>query len=606
MRTVLIGHRGVGKTRLLERMKSYFTQATGGKTYFFDLDQEIEFREGKTVSAIFHERGEVAFRKLEIAVFSQLIQQADSFIISLGAGFNLQAVPEGIYKLWVRRKTDSLGRILLNRPRLNPELSPLDEYLKRLPLREESYRNHSDFEYIMPEGIEIFDAIEEKILKKDFSQLGGILTLLPKHFSNESTLQDMLRNFEVELFELRDDLLTLSQIQLASSLLPNRRILMSIRTAKPADWIQEFIRTGVQWDWATELGPCTGMASIYSIHQIPEAIFGSLDLLKKHIQNLKIPASAHIKLSPMIQNYKQLAVLWDWFSEDMHNRSILPRSQENGGWNWLRLYLKNRQKINFFRIDQGSAMDQPTLFEWMSVSQVVNNFAAVLGHPVYHSRTPIEQASYFAKRGMAVFAIDIQEDDFKNAMPFLEKLGLQAAAVTSPLKRAAFNFSPYRSALGTELGSVNTLVRKNQVWYSHNTDLDGFRYLFAQVTGSQDIVAVWGGGGTLPVIKKIVPQAWCFSASKSSLRHETDDQVPRSFEQKEYINLHGPEVLIWAASPDSQTPPETWRPKLVLDLNYREDSLAREYALQINAQYIDGLIMFKEQARAQRNYWERY
>lgn len=606
MRMVLIGHRGVGKSHLLERIKVYFANSAIEKIHFYDLDQEIEFREGKTISAIFHERGESAFRQLEIAVFNQLIKSPGSFVISLGAGFNLQSIPEGVFKLWVRRKTDFLGRIFLNRPRLNVELSPLDEYLKRLPLREEMFRNHSDFEYIMPEGIESANSVEEKIIKKDFSGLGGILTLLPKHFENEKVLQDILRGFEVDYFELRDDILSLKQIQLASSLLPNRRILMSLRSEKPSDWVQEFIRTGVLWDWATELGPSPSKASIYSIHQIPEDCLKSLAGLKEQIQKLNIPEGVHIKLAPIIKNFSQLQVLWEWFSQDSQNRSILPRSQENGIWNWLRLYLKDRQKINFFRVDQGSSIDQPTLYEWMMTKSTVNNFAAVLGHPVFHSRTPIEQSQYFATRGMPVFAIDISENDFIIAMAFLEKLGLQAAAITSPLKRAAFHFSPYRSALGTDLESVNTLVRKNQVWYSHNTDLDGFRYLLSRVTGNQESFAVWGGHGTLPVIRKIIPQAWCFSASRGSLRPEVDDQVPRSFEQKELMISQGPDVLIWASSPDAQMPPESWNPKFVLDLNYREDSLAREYALQVNAQYIDGLGMFKEQAKAQRNYWERY
>lgn len=617
MKMVLIGHRGTGKTQLLERLKVYLrgfrshselAPASSQLLQFFDLDREIEFRSGTTIAQIFQEKGEAAFRELEVAVFQELISKNPEFIISLGAGFQLSAIPKGVERIWVRRKTDQLGRIFLNRPRLNPDLSPLEEYLKRLPLREERYQHHSDWQYIMPEGLEGPHAIEEKIFCGDFKDLGGILTLLPKHFENTDHLQSVLRTFEVEHFELRDDLLALSQIQLACSLLPHRRVLMSLRTPQTHPWIIEFLKLGVAWDWATELGPCSvkaPMAPIYSLHNLNPGSLSSLESLNRDIAGKKLESFSHLKLAPTVHNFQELKVLYDWFLEDPEHRSILPRSNENGIWAWFRLFMKFRQKMNFFRTDQGSAPDQPTLFEWLSQKQLVRDFAAVLGHPVFHSRTPMEHENFFAKRHMPVFAIDMDGVDFPESFRFLETLGLRAAAVTSPLKNAAYNLSPYRSALANDLGSVNTLVKKDQVWYSHNTDLDGFRALFSRVTSDKNQIVTWGGGGTLSVIRKIIPKTWSYSVRSLSLRKELDDQVPRSTEETLEIQRRGPDILIWAAAPDSPWPPENWRPKIIVDLNYREDSLAREYAMMVNAQYIDGLIMFQEQAKAQRDYWER-
>jgi shikimate 5-dehydrogenase/shikimate kinase len=608
---VLIGHRGVGKSHLLERLKSYFNKPGQNiqGLQFYDLDKEIEFREGQPISDIFNDRGEDAFRKLEVAVFNEILKNQKNFIVAVGAGFNLATIPKEIEKIWVRRKTDALGRIFLNRPRLNPELSPLEEYLKRLPLREESYFRHSDWQYIMPEGIEGSHPVEEKIFQHSMDSLGGILTLLPKHFENEQRLQFVLRSYDVEYFELRDDLLSIAQIQLACSLLPNRRILMSLRKSQTHVWLQEFLKMGATWDWASELGPCSVKAlhaPILSVHQLPKDSLQSLDNLKINLHKIIQGMVSHIKLAPIVSSFKELEVLYSWQCEDPAHRSILPRSSENGTWNWFRLFMKYRQRLNFFRTDQGSALDQPTLFEWFSVQDQVTDFAAVLGEPVFHSRTPLEHESFFQRKQMPVFAIEAKGVEFNLAFHFLEKIGLKAAAVTSPLKNFAFDLTPYRSALANDLGSVNTLVKKGQVWYSHNTDLDGFRALFSQITSQEShLIAAWGGGGTLSVIRKIIPRIWIFSVRNQSLRQEMDDLVPRSGAERERVLKNGPEVLIWAAAPDAAFPPEHWQPKVILDLNYREDSLAREYALMVKAQYIDGLIMFKEQAKAQRDYWER-
>jgi shikimate 5-dehydrogenase len=604
MKLVLIGHRGTGKSHLLERLKVYWKDQTHNLK-FFDLDREIEFREGKTVSQIFSSLGEAEFRRLEIQVFHDLIKANQNFVISLGAGFPLQEIPSDVQCLWARRKTDALGRIFLNRPRLNPDMSPLDEYLQRLPLREERYRKHSTDEYLIPEGLEGPHPVEERIFKNDYRNLGGILTLLPSHFRSLESLQDRIRNFDVDYFELRDDLLSIQQIQMITSLLPPRRVLLSLRKNDTDPWIKEFIRTGIFWDWALELGDCPfENPPVLSLHQIPNQVLNDIQSIEKYLAGKNIPEKTHIKLSPQVDSFGQLKVLLGWQSQAPAMRSALPRSS-SGCWNWIRLWLKGRQKINFFRLDQGSAADQPTLFEWMSTPFQTSSFAALLGHPVFHSRTPIEQGIYFAKKNWPVFAIDIKEEEFLTAIQLLNQLGLQAAAVTSPLKTKAFRWAKHSSAIVQELESANTLLKKGSEWFSHNTDLDGFRALFSQITGDTQNVAVWGGGGTLPVILKICPHAICFSARTGELKLEYGDQQKWTRNQIVTMQIEGPRILIWAASPEAQFPPEDWRPEFVLDLNYREDSLAREYALQVNAQYLDGLGMFKEQARAQRDFWDR-
>jgi shikimate 5-dehydrogenase/shikimate kinase len=605
MKLILIGHRGTGKSDLLERMKSYLT-ATNPPAAFFDLDREIEFREGKTISQIFRDEGEERFRFLEVRVFQELLKENRSFVIALGAGFAVQEIPRDIPTLWVRRRTDILGRIFLNRPRLNREASPLEEYLQRLPFREERYQNHCTEQYLMPEGLDSPNPIEAKIFQKDFKNLGGVVTLLPQHFHNEGQLQERIRNLDCDLFELRDDLLSTDQIQKITGILPPRRVLLSLRKPNTDPWLKEFLRTGVEWDWALELGPCHwGKPSIYSLHRVDGHYLETPESLRDFLARFHFPPEAHIKFSPLIENFEQLKACLEWQQEKPDQRSLLPRSSQ-GIWHWVRLWLKGRQKINFFRLDKGSAPDQPTLYEWMATPFQPQRFAAVLGSPVFHSRTPMEHQGYFEKNQMPVFSIDLKTEDFPPALSLLQTLGLRSAAVTSPLKNVAYQASHFHSQIAKDLHSANTLFYEEGKWHCHNTDLEGFTAAMAQITGDASPVAVWGGGGTLPVIRRACPQAFCFSARTGELKREYGDENQWTRDEIVTMNTEGPRLLIWAAAPESEPPPTHWRPEFILDLNYREDSRAREYALQCGGQYLDGITMFKEQARGQREFWDRF
>jgi shikimate 5-dehydrogenase/shikimate kinase len=604
MKMVLIGHRGTGKSKLLERMKVYFG-SEGQAPGFYDLDREIEFREGKTISQIFEELGEAKFRELESRVFSEISTSAESLVVSLGAGFELSSIPADFECLWVRRKTDSLGRIFLNRPRLNPDVSPLEEYLVRLPLRDERYRKYSTEEYLVPEGHEQPSEIEKKIVMGRLKGVGGVLTLMPHHFLREDQFRKKVRNFDVDYFELRDDLLTTTQLQKAVGLIPQSRLLISFRKTETDQWLQEFVRTNVLWDWALELGNCPfGQPPVFSIHNLIPDKLKNLASLEDHIQTLGLPEGSMIKLAPFVSNFSQALTLLQWQQKDSDHRSVLPRSHD-GRWAWIRLWLKGKQKLNFFKVDQGTAADQPSLYEWLATPQEATKFAAVLGDPVFHSRSPIVHRDYFAKMHRPVFAVSVSEDDFVISMAMLSDMGMVAAAVTSPLKSKAYRWAQDASVTAKDLTTANTLKLNRDRWFAHNTDMDGFHALFNQVTGEKTSVGVWGGGGTLPVILKICPQAICFSARTGKMKLEYGDEHKWTRDEIVTMQMEGPRILVWAASPDGAEPPSDWRPEIILDLNYREDSLAREYALKVNAQYIDGLVMFNEQARAQQEFWDR-
>ena len=77
---ILLGYMGCGKSTIAKSL------ATNVGLPYLDLDEIIEKRENSTVKKIFSEKGEIYFRKLEHNIFTELIKNQDSFILSLGGG----------------------------------------------------------------------------------------------------------------------------------------------------------------------------------------------------------------------------------------------------------------------------------------------------------------------------------------------------------------------------------------------------------------------------------------------------------------------------------------------------------------------------------------
>ena len=79
MRYFIIGFMGSGKTYWGKQWSEV------SKLPFFDLDEEIEKKEGKSIAAIFAEKGEAAFRKIETDMLASFFEK-DGFILSCGGG----------------------------------------------------------------------------------------------------------------------------------------------------------------------------------------------------------------------------------------------------------------------------------------------------------------------------------------------------------------------------------------------------------------------------------------------------------------------------------------------------------------------------------------
>ena len=77
---ILLGYMGCGKSTIAKLL------AKTTSISYLDLDEIIEKQENSSVKKLFSDKGEIYFRKLEHQIFANLIQNPDSFILSLGGG----------------------------------------------------------------------------------------------------------------------------------------------------------------------------------------------------------------------------------------------------------------------------------------------------------------------------------------------------------------------------------------------------------------------------------------------------------------------------------------------------------------------------------------
>lgn len=567
MKKVFIGHRGVGKTELLKRHATYYPEIA-----HFDLDDEIEKYVKNTVSEYFQKYGELEFRKIEIEVFQKLIKENSEYVISLGAGFDISILPKDIEIIYVRRATDKDGRIFLNRPRLEAALSPLEEYNKRFNGRNEKFLKFSNKIYDMPEGdISAENRIEKIVLAENFVIRDAYYTLCPQDVNNIETLLKLYKNIE-----LRTDLLSHETVQDLLNRFPEHNWLVSIRTAEYADFKNA---NNIDMDFRYYIKGC----QIISSHA---------DKIDDGIKQLsEIKKNLHLKLCPEVETFADLIKGYSWQRQDPGNRSFLPRSA-NGKWVWYRQLSKYLQKINFIR-NFTEVMDQPSLSEWLILpTEKSNGWGAVLGKPIHFSRSPIEHQNYFLERKSFFTKIEISPEEFESHIKFLIDMGLKYAAVTSPLKEAAFKISDIKTDIVNELKTANTLFIERQQISSHNTDLLGFKELAKNIKAT-DKVAIWGGGGTLEMLKKVLPAAHFFSSQTGKLRYMAD------------LGLRSYDYLIWAAprAAQFQWPEDNLEIKELIDLNYTENSLGLEFAAHRKISYTSGVRMFQLQALKQQEFW---
>ena len=646
---LIVGHRGVGKTLWIEKIKTVLADFCKPdfikKTFFFlDLDEEIEKKTGKTIDALLSDSKncddlntqqnktnqnnniELAFRLMEQKTLNELIGKYKDIdgqvFIAVGAGFEWnfkKKIHPFCHIIHLIRETDSHGRVFLDRPRLRINKKPYEEYMSLYPEREKIYQKIKDESFMLPEqDFEFKEAEKFLFSQKSNNKLNAIITLnknsLPSRGEKWQSFIDKRLSWGLRFFELRDDQLSSDELNLLLKLIPAEKQLLSFRKPETSCFFKKDLSSLV-WDWPIEKGSPSCLPPIVSLHERKKEDF---DQLCKQLLQYK---AGHFKLAVPVRNFKELMQGHLWFLENPEHRSFLPVSvKENkapGLWRWYRQIFGPLMKLHFIRESQSEIPDQPFLYEHLiSISVKKNNqplFAAVFGDPVIHSASPAFHRKFFAQYGMVFTKITMNEKEFtKQNLYVLQKMGLAFAVVTSPLKKKAFQICDEVDFSARSAQSVNTLVFKNQKWLGSSTDRYGLQALLKeagineafknkfQAVKNQKCIVVWGGGGMKKILEKQLPFASFYSARTGQKLIGQDNNTLKQQEKLHICSL----IVVWAVGrnrmPSCVLPPVSWKTRLVVDLNYTEDSPGLEYALMAGAKYVSGKLMFKYQAKKQQ------
>ncbi len=643
---IVIGHRGTGKSHWLGLLEAFYKKKQW-EALFFDLDQEIERQEGKSVFSLLEE-GEPAFRQKEKRVFQQLIRSLPKdkpCFLSAGAGFVFKKQPSWNV-IHLGRPSDQMGRVFLNRPRLNPSQGPFEEYISSYKKRSLYYLKQADEQFFRREYFTKLETSDLLFLGlKKLSRPYFSLRLNPQDApKDERRLKLFLQkrlNWGLRFFELHDQTAHKGFIQAVRRFVPESRILFSSQRSK------KFISVPNKrnWSWDLSLGPPPPGVSILALHERNQKS------LKAALKQISAYKNYHLKLAVEIFNLEELKTAYDWQCEDTKNRSFLPRSKR-GDWLWFRQAFGPKMLLHFIKgrscpapgLEVFSAPDQPFLSEAVPFIKPRKALAGALGDPIKFSATPAEHNSFFNNlRSIPVLPVPLRAEQMtKKNLRLLREFGFVFFAVTSPLKRRAFLSADICDKACREFKAVNTLIFQGGAWRAFNTDWTGSQEL--KKYSSKD-TAVWGGGGTRPVLKKRLPLARFYSARRGKpLKGERSAVGPEQKnrhknEQKKAFELerilkgqkngpeneaekgqkngqdkgqdnYSPKILIWAVGRKRMergclAPPQRWKPLQVIDINYTADSPGLEYALRTQARYTSGMSFFKRQAKKQREIFKK-
>ena len=144
-----------------------------------------------------------------------------------------------------------------------------------------------------------------------------------------------------------------------------------------------------------------------------------------------------------------------------------------------------------------------SLYHFQSINNETKIFG-VTGWPLTLTSSPSLHNSGYKGHGMNAVYIPLKAEKFESALAFADMVGMEGLSVTVPHKEKVLEMVSACDQKVRTIGASNTLVKKGDIWYAHNTDADGFSRALLTFTGLKDLkgkkVAIIGAGGAAKAV----------------------------------------------------------------------------------------------------------
>jgi shikimate dehydrogenase len=170
---------------------------------------------------------------------------------------------------------------------------------------------------------------------------------------------------------------------------------------------------------------------------------------------------------------------------------------------------------------------------------------ALIGSPVGHSGSPAMYNYSFERLGLdyAYVALDIKEDEVKDAIAAMKLFHMKGGNVTMPDKTEAAKYMDELSPAAQIIGAVNTIVNEDGKLTGHITDGEGFvnnlKDHGIDIKGKKITVA--GGGGAATAIQV---QCALDGAAEITIFNKKDAFFERTLATAEKIKKAVPGIVV--------------------------------------------------------------
>lgn len=123
--------------------------------------------------------------------------------------------------------------------------------------------------------------------------------------------------------------------------------------------------------------------------------------------------------------------------------------------------------------------------------------AAVIGRPIFHSRSPQIYNQIFKFLGMKVHYLRLASSSLEEALTVIKELNIPFFNVTSPYKEEILNFLDEIHPEAQSIGAVNIVIKKKGKLIGFNTDWNGFLWASKSqlLPTKENNILVLGAGG---------------------------------------------------------------------------------------------------------------